>query len=73
VAKYKTLPNYEFLRPNIHVQFDSQGVFETEDEATIAYLDGLKPFIEREDKPAVKAEVKPAAKPKPKPRATNAK
>ena len=69
MAKYKTLPNYELLRPNIHVQFDSQGVFETEDEATIAYLDGLKPFIEREDKPTVKPDPKPAAKPKPKSKA----
>lgn len=69
MAKYKTLPNYELLRPNIHVQFDSQGVFETEDEATIAYLDDLKPFIEREDKQTVKPDPKPAAKPKPKSKA----
>lgn len=65
MAKYKTLPNYELLRPELHVQFDSEGFYETSNDADIAYLDGLAPFIERVDKP----EPKPAAKPKPKSKA----
>jgi hypothetical protein len=62
LAKYKTLPNYELHRPEIHVLFNLEGVYETEKEAEIAYLDNCAPFIERLDKPEEKA--KSTAKPK---------
>jgi hypothetical protein len=51
MAKYSTLPNYELQRPEIHVQFNSSGIFETQDEAEIEFLDECAPFIERIDKP----------------------
>ncbi|MRX54695.1 hypothetical protein GJU41_11995 [Bacillus idriensis] len=60
MAKFKTLPNYELTRPELHVQFDSSGNFETSDEFEIKYLESLAPFIERVDKP--KSEPKAPAK-----------
>lgn len=62
MAKYKTLPNYELHRPELHVQFNSEGVYETNDDFEIEYLDGCAPFIERLDK----QEEKPKAPAKPK-------
>jgi hypothetical protein len=62
LAKYKTLSNYELHRPELHVQFDSQGIYVTSNEDEIEYLDGCAPFIERLDKP----EEKPKAPAKPK-------
>lgn len=58
MAKYNTLPNYEIIRPKLHIQFDSQGNFETSDAKLIEYLDDKVPFIQRVDKP----EQKPATK-----------
>jgi hypothetical protein len=58
LAKYKSLPNYEIIRPKLHVQFNSEGVYETKNEKEIAFLDANAPFIERLDK----AEVKQAEK-----------
>ncbi|MGQ0414635.1 hypothetical protein [Bacillus cereus] len=63
MAKYKTLPNYEVIRPKLHIQFDSQGFYVTYDESEIEYLDGKSPFIERVDVPEAEEP------PKPKPRA----
>lgn len=68
MAKYQTLPNYEVIRPGLHIQFNREGIFETTDEALIAYLDDKAPSIVRVDKPEVKAEVKPAVKPAVKPK-----
>lgn len=70
MAKYQTLPNYEIIRPGLHIQFNREGIFETTDEALIAYLDDKAPSIERIDKPEIKvtppkAEVKPEAPKKP--------
>jgi hypothetical protein len=65
LAKYKSLPNYEIIRPKLHVQFNSEGVYETKDEKEIAFLDEKAPFIERldkEEKSAEKVEEKPAPK-----------
>lgn len=62
MAKYKTLPNYELIRPGIRVQFNSQGIYETNNEKETTFLDGAAPFVERLDKP-VKAEPKPKATP----------
>ncbi|WP_088322536.1 hypothetical protein [Bacillus cereus] len=59
MAKYKTLPNYEVIRPKLHIQFDSQGFYVTYDESEIEYLDGKSPFIVPEA----------GEPPKPKPRA----
>ncbi|MFB5690193.1 hypothetical protein [Bacillus cereus] len=63
MAKYKTLPNYEVIRPKLHIQFDSQGFYVTYDESEIGYLDGKSPFIEHVDVPEAEEN------PKPKPRA----
>lgn len=60
MAKYKTLPNYEIIRPKLHIQFDSEGHYETSNDKIIEYLDSKAPFIERLDK----AEAKPQPKPK---------
>lgn len=49
MAEYKTLPNYEIIRPDVHIQFDSQGNYVTEDESEIEFLDEKAPFIERID------------------------
>lgn len=62
MAKYKALPNYELIRPSIHVQFNSMGIYETNNEKEITVLDGAKPFIQRVDKPEPKPATKPAAK-----------
>jgi hypothetical protein len=62
LAKYKTLPNYELHRPELHVQFNSEGIYVTNDHFEIDYLDGCAPFIDRLDK----AEEKPKAPAKPK-------
>ncbi|WHY01869.1 hypothetical protein [Neobacillus sp. DY30] len=62
MAKYRTLPNYELLRPELHVQFNSEGIFETTNDLEIEFLDGCAPFIERLDTP----EEKPKAPTKPK-------
>lgn len=62
MAKYKTLPNYELIRPGIHILFDPEGYYTTENELQQKYLDTLSPFIERLDKP----EEKPKAPAKPK-------
>ncbi|MBO0962016.1 hypothetical protein J1P26_20125 [Neobacillus sp. MM2021_6] len=51
MAKYKTLPNYELFRPEIHVRFNFDGIYETEDKDEIKYLNKCAPFIERVDKP----------------------
>lgn len=59
MAKYKTLPNYELIRPGLHILFDMEGEYETDDELQGKYLDTLDPFIERLDKPE-----KPTPKPK---------
>lgn len=59
MAKYKTLPNYEIIRPKFHIQFDSQGFYVTYDESEIEYLDGKSPFIERVDVPEAEANPKP--------------
>ena len=66
MAKYQTLPNYEVIRPGLHIQFNRDGIFETTDADLIAYLDDKAPSIERVDKPEVKAESpkKPPVKPK---------
>jgi hypothetical protein len=56
LAKYKTLPNYEILRPKLHIQFNSEGIYETNNDKEIDFLDSHSPFIERLDKP--KKEVK---------------
>lgn len=61
MAEYKTLPNYEIIRLTLHVQFDSQGNYVTEDESEIEFLDEKAPFIERLDskpKPRGKSAVK---------------
>lgn len=63
MAKYKTLPNYELHRPELHVQFNSEGIYETSDDFEVGYLDGCAPFIERLDTPE---EEKPKAQAKPK-------
>jgi hypothetical protein len=62
LAKYRTLSNYELHRPELHVQFNSEGIYETIDEFEIEFLDGCAPFIERVDKPEEKQ--KAPAKPK---------
>jgi hypothetical protein len=54
LAKYKTLPNYELIRPGIRIQFNSIGTYATNNEKEIALLDNAKPFIERLDKPESK-------------------
>lgn len=54
MAKYKTLPNYELHRPELHVHFNLEGVYETEKESEISFLDNCSPFIERLDKPEEK-------------------
>jgi hypothetical protein len=54
LAKYRTLPNYELHRPEIHVQFNSEGIYETNDKVEIEFLEGCPPFIERLDKPTKK-------------------
>ncbi|TEA80742.1 hypothetical protein [Bacillus thuringiensis] len=59
MAKYKTLPNYEVIRPKLHIQFDSQGFYVTYDESEIEYLDGKSPFIERVDVPEAGESPKP--------------
>jgi hypothetical protein len=69
LAKYKSLPNYEIIRPKLHVQFNSEGVYETKNEKEIAFLDEKAPFIKRldkEEKPAEKPEEKIEEKPEPK-------
>jgi hypothetical protein len=63
LAKYKSLPNYEIIRPKLHVQFNSEGVYETKNEKEIAFLDEKEPFIKRLDKPEDKVTEKPEAKP----------
>lgn len=66
MAKYKTLPNYEILRPKLHIQFNSEGIYETNESKEVEFLEQHSPFIERLDKPAKKAEesAKTQAKPK---------
>lgn len=59
MAKYKCIPNYELIRPNIHIQFDSSGNYETLKESEVELLDSITPFIERLDK-----DEKPAPKPR---------
>jgi hypothetical protein len=54
LAKYKTLPNYELHRPELRVQFNLEGVYETDKENEIEFLDKCAPFIERLDKPEEK-------------------
>lgn len=49
MAEYKTLPNYELIRPDFHIQFNSQGEYVTEDESEIGFLDEKAPFIKRLD------------------------
>lgn len=49
MAEYQTLPNYEVIRPTLHIQFDSQGKYVTEVESEIEFLDEKAPFIERLD------------------------
>lgn len=61
MAKYKALPNYELIRPGVHVKFDLDGNYETSDEKEIKLLDASAPFIERKDK---SEKEKPAEKPK---------
>ncbi|MFJ5716537.1 hypothetical protein [Neobacillus sp. NPDC093127] len=61
MAKYKTLPNYELHRPEIHVQFNLEGAYETDNEGEITYLDGCHPFIERLDKPVEESKEEPEA------------
>ncbi|KFN03421.1 hypothetical protein D0U04_13825 [Bacillus clarus] len=63
MAEYKTLPNYELIRPDFHIQFDSQGEYVTEDESEIGFLDEKAPFIKRLDlkpKPRGKSTTKKA-------------
>lgn len=63
MAEYKTLPNYEVIRPTLHIQFDSQGKYVTEDESEMEFLDEKSPFIERLDskpKPRGKSTTKKA-------------
>jgi hypothetical protein len=58
MAKFKSQPNHEFIRPNVYVQFNSYGAYVTNKEDEIKLLEGLAPFVKRvEDKP--KAEAKP--------------
>jgi len=66
MAKYKTLPNYEINRPGLHIQFNSEGVCETNDDPEIEALDAVcGQFIERVDKPkAEPAKTKEPAKKK---------
>lgn len=68
MAKYKALPNYELIRPSIHVQFNSMGIYETNNEKEITVLDGAKPFIQRVDKPEPKPVTKSTAKSSQKPK-----
>lgn len=49
MAEYRTLPNYELIRPDFHIQFDFHGKYVTEDESEIGFLDEKAPFIERLD------------------------
>lgn len=69
MAKYKTLPNYEVIRPGLNIRFNREGIFETTDAELIAYLDDKAPSIARLDKPEVKPEVKPEPKAEVKPEA----
>ena len=62
MAKYKTLPNYEIIRPKLRIQFDSQGFYVTYDESEIEYLNGKSPFIERVDVLEENPKPKPRAK-----------
>ncbi|PGA33983.1 hypothetical protein [Bacillus wiedmannii] len=62
MAKYKTLPNYEVIRPKLHIQFDSQGFYVTYDESEIEYLNEKSPFIERVDVSEENPKPKPRAK-----------
>ncbi|MDM5188609.1 hypothetical protein QUF99_15170 [Bacillus sp. DX4.1] len=62
MAKYKTLPNYEVIRPKLHIQFDSQGFYVTYDESEIEYLDEKTPFIERVDVQVENSKPKPRGK-----------
>ncbi|EJR82883.1 hypothetical protein IK7_02157 [Bacillus cereus VD156] len=62
MAKYKTLPNYEVIRPKFHIQFDSQGFYVTHDEVEIEYLGEKAPFIERVDAPDEKMRPKSRGK-----------
>ncbi len=61
MAKYRALPNYEIIRPKLHMQFNSEGIYETNNDKEVEFLDGKAPFIERLDKPAPKPEPKPKA------------
>jgi hypothetical protein len=62
LAKYKTLPNYELIRPGIHILFDMEGEYETDDKDKQDFLDKLEPFIERIDKPEKPAKPKSVSK-----------
>ena len=48
-AKFKTLPNYEYIRNGLHIVFNGEGYYETNEEAHIKALDSAKPFIQRID------------------------
>lgn len=48
-AKFKTLPNYEYIRNGLHIVFNGEGYYETNEEANIKALDSAKPFIQRID------------------------
>lgn len=48
-AKFKTLPNYEYIRNGLHIAFNGEGYYETNEEAHIKALESAKPFIQRID------------------------
>lgn len=54
MAKYKTLPNYEYIRDGLYITFNGYGIYETNVDKQIEVLDKCAPFIDRMDKPATK-------------------
>lgn len=63
MAKFKTLPNYEFIRDGVHIVFNGYGIYETNEEKKIKALENAKPFIERIDKQEPIAEEQPENNP----------
>ncbi|MFS0562617.1 hypothetical protein AB1K91_17975 [Terribacillus sp. 179-K 1B1 HS] len=53
MAKYQAIPNYEYIRPGLLVQFRPDGMYETRDEKEIAALDSAAPFIKLVDTPNI--------------------
>ncbi len=70
MAKFKTLPNYEFIRDGLHIVFNGYGIYETNEDKKIKALENAKPFIERLDKTELEPEKEVDDKPKETPELT---